>query len=137
MPFLTRVFLIRNRIPGGWPRLQTLFGMSPASLDGARVMEIGCASGGNLLPLAAAYPGSEFVGIELSEKHIADARADVDALKLGNVQLHGGGLEEVGAMSGSFDYIIAHGIYSWMAAPVRQDMRNRDFLVMTRPAAGL
>ncbi|MDB6174427.1 MAG: hypothetical protein JWL59_3738 [Chthoniobacteraceae bacterium] len=108
--------------PGRLATIATLFAMSPAPLDGARVMEIGCASGGNLLPLAAAYPGSKFVGIDLSERHIADARAGVDALKLGNVQLHAGGLEEVGEMSGSFDYIIAHGIYSWVTAPVREKL---------------
>ena len=47
----------------------TLFGRSPTPVDGARVLEIGCSSGGNLLPMAAALPGATFVGIDPAAKH--------------------------------------------------------------------
>jgi tRNA G46 methylase TrmB len=45
-----------------------IFGMEPAGFRKARVLELGCASGGNLIPMAAAYPDSRFVGIDLSQK---------------------------------------------------------------------
>ena len=43
--------------------LATLFGMKPQPIDDCRVLELGCASGGNLIPMAACLPGSKFVGI--------------------------------------------------------------------------
>jgi methyltransferase-like protein/SAM-dependent methyltransferase len=94
--------------------------MEPRLLDGARVLEIGCAGGGNLLPVAAAYPGSGFVGIDISPLQIAQAQAGVDALQMRNVELRAMGLENMGGAFGTFDYIIAHGVYSWVAAPVRE-----------------
>ncbi len=100
----------------------TLFGMQPRTLESARVLEIGCAGGGNLLPLAAAWPGSRFVGIDLSPQHIAEAQAGVAALQLTNVEFHAMSLEDVGSAFGTFDYIIAHGVYSWVAAPVRDQL---------------
>lgn len=100
----------------------TLFGMQPRTLEGARVLEIGCAGGGNLLPLAAAWPGSQFVGIDLSPRQIAEAQAGVAALQLTNITFHAMRLEEFGSAFGTFDYIIAHGVYSWVPAPVRDQL---------------
>ncbi|MES2469601.1 MAG: class I SAM-dependent methyltransferase [Verrucomicrobiota bacterium] len=100
----------------------TLFGMQPRTLEGARVLEIGCAGGGNLLPLAAAWPGSRFVGIDPSPRHIAEAQAGVAALQLTNVTFHAMRLEDFGSAYGTFDYIIAHGVYSWVPAPVRDQL---------------
>lgn len=102
--------------------IATLFGMRPKGLEEARVLEIGCAVGGNLLPLAVAYPGSRFVGIDLSPRQIAEANEAVAALSLANVSFLAMGLEEVGTTMEPFDYIIAHGVYSWVAAPVRDQL---------------
>ena len=52
----------------------TLFGVKPAPVDGCRVLEIGCASGGNLLPMAAGLRASEFVGVDLSAAQIVSVR---------------------------------------------------------------
>ena len=41
-----------------------LHGMSPASVESCRVLEIGCSEGANLIPMAYAIPGSEFVGFD-------------------------------------------------------------------------
>src|SRR5688500_13456315 len=48
-----------------------LFGMNPAPPSRCRVLELGCAAGGNILPMAVADPHSHFVGIDLSERQIA------------------------------------------------------------------
>lgn len=109
--------------PGRLAVLASLFGLSPRPSGSARVLEIGCAVGGNLLPMAAALPGSRFVGIDLSAHQIAVARSEAAELGLGNIEFHACGIGELeGAVSGTFDYIIAHGVYSWVAAPVREQL---------------
>jgi methyltransferase-like protein/2-polyprenyl-3-methyl-5-hydroxy-6-metoxy-1,4-benzoquinol methylase len=97
----------------------TLLGMRPPPVPGCRVLELGCASGGNLIPMAVALPESTFVGIDLSARQIAQGRQVIDALGLRNVRLEAGSILEVDAGWGSFDYIICHGVYSWVPAPVR------------------
>lgn len=111
--------------PGHLAAVGALFGMEPVPLDRARVLEVGCAGGGNLVPVAAAYGGSEFVGVDVSPVQIARGREAVEALGLRNVKLYCMGLEELAegeetVSGGAFDYIIAHGVYSWVAAPVRE-----------------
>jgi len=84
------------------------------------VLELGCAAGGNLLPMADALPGSTFVGIDLSPHQIADADAAVAALGLRNAAFLALDIRDVTPALGEFDYIIAHGVYSWVAPEVRE-----------------
>jgi methyltransferase-like protein len=93
-----------------------LFGMDPAPVEKCRLLEIGCSSGGNLLPMAVSLSDSEFVGIDLSPVQIGRGRADVEALGLANIRLLEMDLMDVSDNFGTFDYIIAHGVYSWMPA---------------------
>src|SRR5437764_4240597 len=58
----------------------TLMGMRPAPADRCRVLELACADGGNLVPMAATLPNSRFVGIDLSGRQIADGQAVVGRL---------------------------------------------------------
>jgi methyltransferase-like protein/SAM-dependent methyltransferase len=99
--------------------LATLLGMDPPPVEHCRVMELGCASGGNLMPMAQGLPESEFVGIDLSARQIAEGRATVDALGLKNVALKHMNILDVNADLGQFDYIIAHGVYSWVPPAVQ------------------
>jgi hypothetical protein len=84
----------------------------------SRILEIGCASGGNLLPMAAAHPQAQFVGIDLGSRHIADATALAQAAAIRNVRFHCHDLRTF-KPDGPFDYIIAHGLYSWIPADAR------------------
>jgi methyltransferase-like protein len=97
-----------------------LLGMEPAPVEHCRVLELGCASGGNLLPMAAALPNSTFVGIDLSARQIAEATASVDALGLRNIAFVTLDIRDVTPALGTFDYIIAHGVYSWVPPEVRE-----------------
>ena len=99
--------------------LATLFGMQPAAVTQCRVLELGCAGGGNLVPMAYGLPESEFVGVDLSARQIAQGEAMVEALRLKNVTLKAMDLMDVGPEFGQFDYIIAHGVYSWTPPAVR------------------
>jgi hypothetical protein len=97
-----------------------LFGMEAAPIASCRVLEIGCCDGGNLIPMAYYLPGGCFTGIDLAGKPIARGRATVDELELGNLALQAADLRDIGPEYGEFDYIIAHGIYSWVPADVRE-----------------
>src|SRR5947209_19460103 len=52
-----------------------LFGLPTAPADECRVLELGCASGGNLIPLAEQYPRSRFVGVDVSQRQVDKGRA--------------------------------------------------------------
>ncbi|HVV94726.1 MAG TPA: class I SAM-dependent methyltransferase [Hyphomicrobiales bacterium] len=105
--------------PGRLATIATLFGMEPAPPGRCRVLELGCGAGGNLLPMAYALPESEFVGIDLSGEAIAAGGARLAALGLTNVTLRHADIMAVDDGFGRFDYIVAHGVYSWVPQPVR------------------
>jgi methyltransferase-like protein/cyclopropane fatty-acyl-phospholipid synthase-like methyltransferase len=96
-----------------------LFGMAPASIQRCRVLELGCGDGGNLLPMAFSLPGSEFIGLDLAARPIAKGQAVANALALKNVTLRALDVREVSRDYGLFDYIIAHGLYSWVPPDVQ------------------
>ena len=99
--------------------LATLLGISPAPVEHCRVLELGCASGGNLIPMALELPQSEFLGIDYSLRQITEGQVALAALELGNIELRRMNILEVNADLGQFDYIIAHGVFSWVPEPVR------------------
>jgi len=69
--------------------------------------------------MAHSLPGCSFVGIDLSERQIDSARQFAAAVGLGNVQFRHMDLIDLDPELGAFDYIIAHGVYSWVPGPVR------------------
>jgi methyltransferase-like protein/cyclopropane fatty-acyl-phospholipid synthase-like methyltransferase len=85
-----------------------------------RVLELGCAGGGNLIPLAYALPESRFVGVDLSQRQIDDGRRIYQRLGLANIELQAASIAEIGESWGKFDYIICHGVFSWVP-PAIQD----------------
>ena len=97
----------------------TLFGMQPADIHKCRVLEIGYASGNNIIPMAASLPDSEFVGVELSTVQAERARALASDLQLKNLDLRQANILDVDDSYGEFDYIIAHGIFSWVPQEVQ------------------
>src|SRR5476649_693556 len=68
--------------PAHLAALGTLFGLAPPAAEHARVLEFGCAAGGNIIPLAVRFPEASFLGIDLSQRHIADGQARIDKLGL-------------------------------------------------------
>jgi methyltransferase-like protein len=100
--------------------LATLLGLNPPPLNHCRVLELGCASGGNLIPMALSLPGSTFIGVDMSAQQIDDGRQTVDALELTNIELRHLSIVDVDQSFGSFDYIICHGVYSWVPPQVQE-----------------
>ena len=96
-----------------------MHGMAPAPVEGARVLELGCGAGRNLIPMARVLPGARFLGIELAARPVGIGRGLAAALALSNAELRQGDVLDLPADLGEFDYIVAHGVYSWVSAPVR------------------
>lgn len=89
-------------------------------LTGYRVLELGCGDGANLLPLAHYREHSEFVGVDSSQVAIGRAEQRRRQLRLGNVRFIAVDFTAAGELlGGSFDFIIAHGVVSWVSPPVR------------------
>lgn len=99
--------------------LAMLHGFEAADVRTSRVLELGCAQGGNLIPMAARYPAGEFIGIDLSRKQIDDGQAFIARAGLQNIRLIQGDIASLPEALGEFDYIIAHGVYSWVPESVR------------------
>jgi SAM-dependent methyltransferase len=115
-------FALPQTHPDRLATLATLFGMRPAPLDQCRVLELGCGDGANLIPMALTLPGSRFVGIDLAARPIARGNAMAAALRLGNIALHHADIQDVSGRLGEFDYIIAHGLYSWVPPPIQEQI---------------
>lgn len=100
----------------------TLLGLSPPPIERCRVLELGCASGGNLAPMAVSLPESHFVGVDLSARQIEEGQRVVATLGLTNIELRQLNLLDFGPDFGTFDYIICHGVYSWVPDVVREQI---------------
>ena len=98
--------------------LAKLYGLDPAPPADCRLLEIGCGDGGNLLPMACTLPGSQFVGVDISRRAIAKARGRAHAAGIANVTFEERSLADWEPPAGSFDYVVAHGVYSWVPEPV-------------------
>jgi ubiquinone/menaquinone biosynthesis C-methylase UbiE len=87
-------------------------GLSPAAPEACRVLELGCASAGNLIPMAAGLPRASFLGVDRSAPQIALGQARAEALGLSNVSLLTADLASLDLGDAQFDYVVCHGVYS-------------------------
>jgi len=100
--------------PARLAAMAKIFGLSSKPVSGARVLELGCASGGNLVPMAVSFPDAQFVGIDISSKQVAEGRARIEKLGLRNLELICDSFSNLQPDIGKFDYIICHGVFSWV-----------------------
>lgn len=100
-----------------------LRGMQPAPVGYCRVLELGCGAGSNIIGMAFQSPASEFIGLDLAQRPIASGQDFVKDLGLKNVTLYSMDICAADTKQlGRFDYIIAHGVYSWVPEPVRESI---------------
>jgi SAM-dependent methyltransferase len=102
--------------------LATIFGLSPAPARRCRMLDIGCGTGGNLIAIATGLPESEFVGVDLAGEPIAEGQRIISQLGLRNIELRAMDLMDFGPEFGTFDYIIAYGVFTWVPDFVRRKM---------------
>ena len=91
-----------------------LLGLSPAPAATARILEIGSSYGGNLMSQALFYPQATFTGIEIAPTQVSVGKTYIDQLGITNLELLEGDVNESHHHLGTYDYIIAHGFYSWV-----------------------
>ena len=100
----------------------SFLGLSPPPVGRARVLEVGCGDGANLIPMAATLPDARFVGCDLVRRALASGRTTIAALGLANIELVEEDLAALSPAHGQFDYVIAHGVYSWVPLVVRDGL---------------
>lgn len=99
--------------------LGRLFGLPAAEPADCRVLELGCATGANLIPMAAGLPEATLVGIDLSGPQVEAGNRLAARLGLKNLALYQGDIGDLDPEAlGTFDYVVAHGVYSWVPPAV-------------------
>lgn len=113
--------VISQTSPDRLGAIARLRGMNPAPSEKCRLLELGCGDGINLCWLASNLPESEFVGVDLAQNHIVEAKKITADLELRNVSFFQQDVLEINKKTfGKFDYIIAHGLFSWVPEVVRE-----------------
>jgi SAM-dependent methyltransferase len=119
VPYPSKFFLQTH--PDRLAAAGLLYGMQPAPVENCRVLELGCGNGSNLISHAYGLPNSHFVGIDLSQIHIGQASAAAKELQLSNIEFRQMDVMQMSVENfGRFDYITAHGLFSWVPEFVRQ-----------------
>jgi methyltransferase-like protein len=96
-----------------------LFGLDAPPPDGARVLEIGCADGRDIIPLAAQHPRGVFLGLESSAAQARRGNERIARLGLLNIRILRGDLAAFEWQSRRFDYILCHDAYRHGSTPLR------------------
>jgi SAM-dependent methyltransferase len=100
-----------------------LHGLSTPDPATARVLEIGCGAGGNIIAMAVSTPGIQALGVDLAATAVEEGRRAIEAVGIANAELRQGDISDLrGGELGDFDYIVAHGVYTWIPEPVRDHL---------------
>ena len=99
-----------------------LVGLNTPPAKTARVLELGATYGGNIISQAVHNPEATFVGIELSQDQVEKGNKIISDAKLDNVSLVQGDILNFDETLGTFDYIIAHGFYSWISDEMKDKL---------------
>lgn len=106
--------------PNRLATIATLLGLDPTPIERCRVLELGSAGGANLIPMAYGLPDSQFLGMDYSPRQVEVGQEMIRSLGLTNVELRVQDVREIDDSFGQFDYIIAHGLYSWVPPEVQE-----------------
>lgn len=99
-----------------------LFGVHAPDVRASRVLEIGCGEGANLIGMAIDLPEAQFVGIDISETAIARANELARHAGVENVTFRQMDVAELIGRPGECDFVIAHGVFSWVPREVQEKM---------------
>lgn len=100
----------------------TLFQMAPTPINKCRILELGCAMGGNIAPLSLKYPDSYVLGVDISGEQIQEANNLKEYLGVKNLEFQQADISKLDKGIGKFDYIICHGVFSWVPDAVRDSI---------------
>jgi SAM-dependent methyltransferase len=119
LPYETRAR--RKTHPDTLATLATVFGLTPPLVETARVLELGCGTGENLLAIACALPGSSCIGVDFSAPQIAKAKDLAAAASIGNAQFICSDFKAI-ACDQQYHYVVAHGLLSWIPPESHDDL---------------
>ena len=102
--------------------IATLFGMKPPEVSRCRVLELGCGDGLNLISVGLGLPKAQCVGIDLALSGITRGQEIIQGIGLENVALLQRSILDIDRDFGQYDFIIAHGVYSWVPSEVRDKL---------------
>ncbi len=111
--------IVPEMYPGRIRAAGLLTGMAFPLVPDADVLEIGCGDGFNLLGIAAASSGGQHVGFDLAAAAIARGQAVLQASALPNAELSQGDITSWRRPGQAFDYILCHGVHTWVPEPVQ------------------
>lgn len=97
-----------------------LYGLTPKDSRKARVLELGSSFGGNIITQALYNPESEFIGIDLTAEQVKEGNEVIEKIGLKNIKLLEKNILEINEDFGKFDYIIVHGVFSWVPDIVKE-----------------
>jgi SAM-dependent methyltransferase len=106
--------------PDALAKQALLYGLEAPPVESCRVLELGCGDGSNIIPMAFSLPGGRFTGIDLAREPVDRGNGMIASVGLGNVTLVHADVMDFDPAAGEFDYIIAHGLFSWVPKPVQE-----------------
>ena len=121
-PYKSKTFYYTQ--PGRQQMILKLLGFKTPNLEKSRVLEIGCSFGGNIIPFALENSKAEVIGIDLSSVQIEEGNRIIKYLGLENIRLIHQNVLEFDKKLGKFDYIICHGVFSWVNKEVQKGILN-------------
>lgn len=114
-------FVFAQFRPDAIGAMAMLHGVVPERIEDCRVLELGCGDGASLLSIAHSMPNARCVGVDLSKDRIAEAQLNVDRIGLRNAEFHFMDVMEYDPRRfGEFDFVVAHGLFSWVPPEVRE-----------------
>jgi SAM-dependent methyltransferase len=115
----------RELAPAWLDFVATISGVaSPVQDDGWSWCDLGCGQGVTTVILAATHPRGRFVGIDLMPEHIAHARRFAAETGIANVEFRCADFADASLKFPAFDYIVSHGVYSWVDAAAQAALRQ-------------
>ncbi len=105
--------------PANLAAVAMLCGLRAPPIERCSVLELGCGAGFNLIAMSESLPGARLVGIDFSCRQIEAGRELAVRAGAANVDLRAGDVAALDESLGRFDYVIAHGLLSWVSPDVR------------------
>jgi len=116
--------------------LLSSYGVSSPPLEQAVVLELGCAYGTNLLVMAEAHPEARFIGFDIDLEAIEEAQSVAQEAKLTNVEFVASSNMLESLKHHTFDYILAHGLFSWVSDEVKEEILQLCQTTLSRDGVG-
>ena len=121
------VYGFKPMLAPAWLDLVAVLGgvSPPARNTGFAWCDLGCGQGVTAAILAATHPTGTFHGIDAMPAHIEHAARLAGEADAPNAHFHATDFAAARLLPlPRFDYIVAHGVYSWVDRPVRAELRR-------------